>query len=81
MKKQVIVVITAAFLTACNGNAESIAAKKDSIDSVAVEKIDKIDSAAQAEIKKVDSLAEVKKKQLDQERKEMNKRKDTSSNR
>ncbi len=80
MKRLTKVIIIAAYLTACNSNADTTAAKKDSIDSVTVEEIDKIDSTAQAQIKKVDSLAEVKKRELDKERQERNKIKDTSSN-
>ena len=64
MKKLLVVFAVAVSLTACNNAADSTADAKDSIDSVANEKIDAVDSTAEQKIDKIDSTAEQAKDSL-----------------
>jgi len=65
MKKLLFVFAIAGTLIACNNDADSTENKKDSIDSVANQKIDAIDSSAETRIDMIDSTAEAKKDALD----------------
>jgi hypothetical protein len=65
MKKLLIVLAAAGFLTACNNSANTTSDKKDSLDSVAKEKKGMIDSTADAKKNAVDSTTQAKEKMLD----------------
>lgn len=58
MKKVFLILVTAASLAACDNSANTVADKKDSIDSTASEKKEMIDSTAEQKKDKVDSTAE-----------------------
>ena len=64
MKKLFFIAAIAGALTACNNTGNSIADKKDSLDSIAQEKKEAIDSTAEQKKAAIDSLTEQKKETL-----------------
>ena len=64
MKKLLVVFAVAVSLAACNNAADSTADAKDSIDSVANEKIEAVDSTAEQKMDQIDSTAEQAKDSL-----------------
>ena len=64
MKKLFMLMTAAVVFAACNNEADSTGDIKDSLDSIANEKIDVIDSTAEAKKEVVDSTIEAKKDAL-----------------
>ncbi|MGV3658013.1 MAG: hypothetical protein ACO1NX_08660 [Chitinophagaceae bacterium] len=65
MKKFLAIAVLAVSLVACNESGDAAADAKDSLDSIANQKIEAIDSSADARIDAIDSTTEAKKDQLD----------------
>jgi len=65
MKQLFVLFAAAAFLASCNNASDTAADAKDSLDSIANEKIENIDSSAEARKDVIDSTTEQKKAELD----------------